>query len=231
MKTLSYCLAILFLGLCYKSDEVDVNIIVDRFPKNINLNATKIEIPPVLWEVRGMLIIDSFLIVMQPRVDTIGRIFHLPNCELVSSFGRHGKGPNEFMSIDNNTFKPFHASEDGFTMGNLGANIQYYRVKDFFNKELKPYKILKIPSSFLSFRAMANLGDSAFISAPYGGNDHIIRFHDKSNVVEKILDYPENFPNMDLTNKKNVFGCYMASKPDNTQFVITYASVVIVKTI
>lgn len=230
MKKVIYFSIIMISIIGCNEDKVEgVDRIIEEFPNSVNLEAKIMEIPPILYRPQDMQITDSLLIVIQPRLDTIVRIFQLPNCELVSSFGKRGKGPDEFNFMDYNKFRPFHGDEKGFTLGERGTKIQYYSIKDILNNVLKPYKNTMIPPELSSFRAMACLSDSIILGAPYDIDDHIIKYNVNSKIIETILDYPVELPLLKRGTNKSIFGCYIAIKPDNKKFVITYASLGIIR--
>jgi hypothetical protein len=203
-----------------KEDE----ILINKFPKEELLQATELEIPPIVLKPSNMCIVDSFLIISQSRGDSIFSIFSLPNCHFLTSFGNEGRGPNEFnMAFENVTLGAVNNDSSSFAVGNMMTNIQYYHIEDIFHKKFRPYRIEKLPQTLNGFRAIVYIGDSLIFGAPYRGNMHLFKFNNYTKSLETFREYTEKFPLMDPEMKREIFGCSMAVKPDNSKFVLAYS--------
>ena len=223
MKNAFYFTCILCLFSCTRNSTVSSDKIIDKFPLVSTLQATELKIPPILLAPSNMCIVDSFMIVSQSRPDTIFSIFKLPNCQYLLSFGNQGRGPEEFnLSMEFLTLNTVYGKNGSFAVGNLLTKIQYYKINDIINRVFKPYKIARIPPKLNRFRAITYVGDSLIFGAPYGGNMHIFKFNTFTNKLESYEDYPMNFPQMISEAKREVFACFMASKPDNSKFLVAY---------
>lgn len=206
-------------------DENGADFIVADFPKEISLSSEELEISSVLLKISRIEVIDSFFVVYQKRSDTIFSIFQLPDLKHLYSFGKKGNGPYEFNLAFATTFKSVHGSESAFAMGNKMNNVQYYKVNDLLNNNSTPYKIAKLPPKLNGFRAITYLGDSLIFGAPYGTNDmDLFKYNTNDKLLEMFIEYPDDYPYMDNDAKRRLYGCYMAVKPDNTEFARTYAN-------
>lgn len=200
-------------------------VVVDKFPLNIELKAEDLKVAPVLLKPSRMIIVDSFLIVYQNRKDTMISIFALPDCKYIKGFGQQGRGPEEFNLAFANTFKPVHFSlNSSFGMGNNMTNIQYYKIMDVLNNNIKPYKIVSLPAKLNGFRAITYFTDTLIIGAPYRGNMDLFKYQVLSNEMVSFRDYDKEFPLMDPEIKREVYGCFMDGKPDNSKLVISYGN-------
>jgi hypothetical protein len=101
--------------------------------------------------------------------------------------------------------------------------VRFYKLEDVLRNEVTDYKTVQLPANLNGFRAIAYLGDSLIYGAPYG-TDHIDLFkysvHDEK--LQEFVEYPDRYPLMLNEIKREVYGCYMAVKPDNTKFVRTF---------
>jgi hypothetical protein len=217
-------LCILCLLTCKRNITTSSDNIIDAFPLISTIKETKLTVPPILFNPSNMCIVDSFLVVTQRRQDTIFSIFSLPNCKYLLSFGTKGRGPNEFnLSFENVTLGPVHGRSSSFAVGNNMNNIQYYEIKQILQNNFTPNKIEELPNELNGFRAIIYLDDSIIYGAPYQGNMHLFKYNSESKKLEQFIEYPKIFPLLHPEIKREVFGCFMAVKPDNSKFVLAYS--------
>src|SRR5512145_1659883 len=98
MRNILYLFCVFCLLSCKKTETVNKTIIIDKLPPAKKIESQIIKVPPILLRPDGSCIVDSFLIIVQRRKDTIFSIFKLPECKYLLSFGNQGKGPNEFFN-------------------------------------------------------------------------------------------------------------------------------------
>lgn len=223
MKKVFFFAIALFIVGCNHTTQKENEVLIDKFPKEAMLEATELKIPPILFAPSNICIVDSFMVVSQSRPDSIYSIFKLPNCQYLLSFGNEGRGPEEFnLSLEFVTLGAVYGKNGSFAVGNLLTNIQYYKIDDIINRVFKPYKVARTPPKLNRFRAITYVGDSLIFGAPYGGNMHIFKFNTITNRLETYLDYPMKFPQMTSDAQREVFACFMATKPDNSKFLVAY---------
>lgn len=223
MRNAFYSICILCLFSCTRNSTIISDKVIDKFPLVSTLQETTLKVPPILLSPSNMCIVDSFLVVTQRRKDTIFTIFSLPNCEYLLSFGTRGRGPNEFnLSFENVTLGTVPGKSSSFAVGNNMNNIQYYKINDILQNNFTPYKIEELPNELNGFRAIIYLADSVIYGAPYQGNMHLFKYKSEDKKLEQFREYPENFPLLYPEVKREVFGCFMAVKPDNSKFILAY---------
>ena len=106
------------------------------FSKIIHLEPEHFKIPTPLFRTKGLVIVDSFLVIMQPLKREIFDIYLLPDVNYYGSFGKLGKGPNEFFDFRKNTFAPFHSAESGFAISNRGSRLEFFNIQDIYEQTL-----------------------------------------------------------------------------------------------
>lgn len=228
MKRLIYVLTFgLLIGTsCKNYDQQKVNYEVTDFSNEIHLNSEKLEITSVLLNPDRIRIIDSYLVVLQDRKDTLVSIFNLQDLKHLFSFGMKGRGPNEFNLSFPTSFNTAYVNDGGFTLGNMMNNIQYYKIDDLLNKNSVPYKIAKLPPKLNGFCAITLIGDSLIYGAPYGGdNIDLFKYNLQSKQLDILVEYPRDFPLINNEIKRSIYVCYMTTKPDNTKFARTYSNI------
>lgn len=222
----SYLLVLIIFVICC-SRETGKNkseITINDFPKETVLKGTELEVPAILLHPSKMIISDSIMVISQDRKDSIFSLFKLPDCKYITSFGSLGNGPNEFnLSFANVTMGALNSRNGSFAVGNLMNKIQYYNFNDVINKKYEPYKIESLPVEFNGFRAIGYFSDSIIIGAPYRGGMHLFKYFSESKDFMTYAEYPEKYPMLDVEILREVYGCYMAKKPDNTMFALSYA--------
>ncbi|HPR31897.1 MAG TPA: BF3164 family lipoprotein [Prolixibacteraceae bacterium] len=169
-----------------------------------------------------MEVVDSFLIIKQSQGVSLFSIFSLPDCKHICDFGKKGHGPGEFIySFD---FCPLYCEKSGFVVSNKLISLNYYQIEDLINEKFMPYKVIYLPPKLNRFREITAIGDSLIFGASYGGNMEMFKFNNISNTLECFREFPDNYPEMSNEHKTNLYAYFLASKPDNTQFVRVYES-------
>ncbi len=225
MKNLWVSILILSILGCNTQHTEKENILIDAFPKSIELkNHTDLIVPNILLNPVRMCIVDSFLLILQQRDNSMLNIFLLPDCRHICDFGNKGNGPNEFVLSFNTSFNPVHGKNSGFTLGNKMVDIRYYKIKDIIHNNVAPYKEVSLPVKLSRFRALINIADSVIYGQPYGGNMEMFKYNNNSEILEVFKEFPKGYPLLDNQFKTELYAYYLASKPDNKKFVKVFAS-------
>lgn len=224
MKNIIYSICLICILSCSKKSPTTNDKLIDKFPSEVILKGTVLQIPPILFKPSSMCILDSFLIVTQDRSDTIFSIFKLPNCEYLLSFGNEGRGPTEFFNMNEyTTFGAVYQENNSFAVANLMTRVQYYRIIDVINHNFSPYKIVRLSPNLNRFISLVYVGDSLVFGAPYGGNMHLFKFDTFTNVLESFKPYTKDYPLFDISSMRHLYGCSIAVKPDNSKLVVSYS--------
>ncbi|MFO8066048.1 MAG: BF3164 family lipoprotein [Bacteroidales bacterium] len=218
-------LSIIIIACSTNNTDESIEISKEDFPPIEQLEFEEVVIPPVLLDVSNLCIVDSFLVIAQKRKDTIFYIFNLPDCRLLKSFGRVGKGPNEFgLHFTNSTLNPVFDQTPHFGTGNRMNNIQYYDIYKILNNSIEPDTIVKLPPEFNGFQTIIYIKDSVIIGAPYRGAMHLFKYKVSERSYIKYKEFAIDYPNLDDETRRTIFMSYMSLRPDNKFFVIAYGS-------
>lgn len=103
-----------------------------------------------------------------------------------------------------------------------GNGMNYYKLSDILSGKSNSYKNTPVPGVYRIPRALAFIGDSVIIGAPYQADMHLFLFDYENEIDSVFAEYPIKTDKLSLMDKRQVFGCYMAVKPDNSKLAITY---------
>jgi WD40 repeat protein len=225
LKNSIYLICIICIVSCTINTSINYDRLIDKFPKVIILKGIELKVPPIVLNPDNLRIVDSFMIITQSRSDSIFSFFRIPDGKYLMSFGNRGKGPNEFLtSFQYVTLAPVYCKSSTFAVGNMMTTIRYYKISDIINKDLKPFRVENLPPELNRFRSIAYVSDSLILGAPYRGNFHLFKFNTNTKVLESFRNYPDKYPLLDIEIKRDVYGCSMAVKPDNSKLVVAYAN-------
>jgi len=217
-------LALTSIACSTNTTKEKIEISKENFPLIEQLEFEEIIIPPVLLDVSNLCIVDSFLFIAQKRNDTIFHIFKLPDCKLITGFGKMGRGPNEFFNnFSSSTFKPVFDSIPKFGVSNGVYSIRYYQISDFLDNRFEPYKTIDLPPELNGFQSVTYVKDSLIIGAPYNVSAHIIQFNPSSDSLSSFKEFAIQFPGLE-SRMRTIYMTYMSIRPDNNKLVVSYGS-------
>jgi hypothetical protein len=219
-------ITVLFNGCYNKNNYSPHTIVFDKFDRIINLSGQSIQIDIDILKPKRIITVDSFLIVSQSLSDSIFSIFKTPNLEHLFTFGKLGRGPDEFIGTWLTTsFTPVYSSDSRFAVANRGTNVNYYKLSDLMNHNITPYYVSKPPPGIQTFQAMACISDSLIIGMPaggIGGKTFLFKYDNTINRFEHFKDFPIDFPNLSNDDRSNLFSCFLTVKNDNSKFAVVY---------
>lgn len=219
MKNINIILIItLVLTSCNKDESSEFKVF-NKFNTVSNLECKIIKTPSVLYYIGEMIMLDSVLITLDMKADTILRIFKLPTCRYLGGAIRKGRGPNEeimifpdIKKIENNRF--------------IYRSINAIKIASY-NKDYGKIKIAKVhflPGELMDLFQITMLGNK-FI-----GYNAL-----KSNEQDFILYNPDTksnkgfgplFPNVNkkipVSKRSMLFTKLIEKKPDNSLIVSAY---------
>ncbi|MEA1875491.1 MAG: hypothetical protein U9N86_01385 [Bacteroidota bacterium] len=150
--------------------------------------------PAVIIDPTRMFILDDFLFVLQKKANQLVTIIDLNANALSLQFGLQGSGPGEFSNVNSNYFLKYNDPEPGFTIGNRGNQLQFYKLKDLLKGNDTEYKIESIIPKAMRLRAGALFSDTTLWGASYMPNVDIFKLHFENGGFEPVMDYPLDFP-------------------------------------
>ena len=219
MKKLNYIFIFLFFVSCANRPEQEI-LEANDFEKAIKLNSEKINVPPNLYYVYQMVLLDSILVTVDTKADKIFGVYKADNLEFMGSYIKKGRGPLEEINFD--------------------AFIQPLFNNTFMYRSLKSIKFLKFNLKLLEFEIQKEIllpGQLLDFSHPFIVNDSIIAgwsVLQQSSKEYQCLNintretcefgppYPKIIKDISLKQKASVFSKIITVKPDNKLFASAY---------
>lgn len=220
MKKLSYIFIFFFFFSCTNNSPEFEIFEVSDFEKSIKLNSEKINIPPNLYHVLQMVLLDSVLVTVDTKADKIFGVYKANNLEFIGSYVKKGKGPSEEISFD--------------------AFIQPALNNTFMYRSLQSIKFIKFNLKLLKFETQKEIllpGQLLDLSHPFVLNDSILSgwsvFQESEKeylclnlntkeVSEFGPPYPEIIKDISSKQKASAFSKIITVKPDNNLFASAY---------
>ena len=220
--------SIILLVLSCESDNKYVINQKNNFPTEKTLQAQQIKVPPILYFVTQVKVLNDFFITSDFQADTLFQIFTLPDLKYIGGFHHRGKGPKESLKADPVTLR--QTTENDFLFvadgvlkyANLNDSDSSYHISGKFHF---PANLQYINQTFLI--------DSTNI---YGydsyenGDKEFLRIKKRDKQSEPFgPEYPK-FTNRLLKNRK-IFAAtkVIAIKPDKTAFAALYDKIKILR--
>lgn len=190
----------------------------DRFDMVLPLKAKKVEIPPVLLYPRSVFICGSNLVIFNEKVDTLFRVFRLPEVIYQYGFGTRGEGPNDFNLP---AIKAVNYDVNGFTMVDI-KELKHVRVEE------TGYSVQQ--ESFLYpfdyFNGLTQLTDSTYCCDADFEQEKEFMFLDSEGGFKVWGEYPESAERLkSILNRNQAYSKILVAKPDGTKFAAFYQSV------
>ena len=219
-KNLILLITILLFSNCMKKKDTSVSIISD-FPQTINLSSEKMQTAPNLYSTAGLLLMDSVIITLDLKADTIFQVLKLPQYNNVGGFISRGYGPKEEVFVD-----PYiqHIGGNQFMYKNL-ISIKILDFNTTLNK-LDLVKQINLPHNLSELWHVIKLGDKIIGSkTDESTNKEFISY---DIITKEILDFGSDFPivedgvKVDPIDKNSLFAKISTVKPDGSAFASVY---------
>lgn len=219
MKPANIIFLTLLLIACSANNDKTI-IRVDAFPVNAELKCKTINIPVNLLQPAGIFTYEDNLVVFDNVKTEIFKVFKLPEIDYLYGLGNIGRGPNEFLFVDENC---------------IGVNNNEIELLD--NGRLKRIQVTPdslITKSAVDIIALDNplnnlrrINDSIYISDNvFSDNEfeHLLINIKENNVINKFGKYPDS-RGLDIkTNEEGyqLFRKVSMSSPSGDHFVAFY---------
>lgn len=195
-------------------------MIID-FPATTDLSCETITIPAQLFTPAGLILLDSAIITLDLKADTIFQLFKYPSFEHLTSFMKRGSGPNEEIFID-----PFiqQISDNKFIYKNLNSvKIVEYNIH---KQNLEVIEEIKLPAELMDFFHIINLGDRIIgVRSDVATNKELTSYDTLTNSIMNFgANYPKVINENRLTDRDKIqlFAKAMTAKPDGKMFACVY---------
>ena len=182
MKTVHIYIYIILLVLtsCQSNENNDLN-------NNVYIDYQKIPLSEhIIGSAEGMHLVDSFLIILDSKTDSLFHIINLKNMEW-KEFGAKGQGPSEFLHPFH-----FHHQENGtLCVWDLfkSSMTTLYVNNIFKNKTLQQQNILSINDDRSTFSSLPTKYNTFISQGAY--EDGMFKLLDhKGNLIKCFFEYP-----------------------------------------
>ncbi len=211
-------LIILFLTSCVNKN-IEENIIVDSFPEMYSLTGTTINSPVTMLSPIKNCIINDKLIVYDAVKNDLFKVFKLPDLDYLFSWGNIGRGPDEFLSIDNNYIRVFNNVLELLDRGRL--------IKILVNENSMTIKsITGLPNLQNPINGLQKINDSIYIIDNIftdGEFEHLLINVQTNKIIKKFGKYPDD--RLNIKNSLQKYQIYFKSNissPNKGIFIVFY---------
>ena len=189
-----------------------------HFPIQKDVKSKSISVPIDLYgKTTSLVVTDDYIIFVRSFLDPLFYVFDIKNYSFLGSFGRRGKGPNEFELSDARTATKF---KNGIRVFDIHKGFAYIDLSEFRSKKKYNIKFIRLPGELYLLNDAIQLNNRVIGMPDIGKSDKMYVLYDLlSEKITYFGEYPEIF------NKKykkffwGVFWRHSAAKPDCTRFV------------
>lgn len=164
---------------------------------------------------------DNYLLIIDQREEGIFQVFKIPELEFLYSWGRRGRGPNEFQS---HSFLSINTKNDQLILYDLSyRTLQMYKVSE---KELK---LLEQTSLYHDYQKqplnrILRINDSLYVArshwTEFPNKEFVALRPDKNEPLYIFGEYPDML--LEPEERYNSYGIILAAKSDGSRFVSFY---------
>jgi len=210
-------LLILALTSCIsKNSKVEV---IKEFPKELSPEVVEIKVAPVLYSVDNMAMLDSALMLIDMKSDTILRFFESSSLKYLAASTLRGRGPNEEQDI-----QPFInvLENDWFLYRNL-TSIKIAKF-DYAGLFVDIIREIKLPGELLNFQHTLMINDSLLIGWSLDQNSkyEFISYNLKTRKTNPFGPLYPNIADIPETQRTLIFSKAVTLKSDKTKFAAVY---------
>lgn len=220
MKNNEIILFITFLSCllfgCNISNETPDKIVL---PDAIQLKGQTIQIDNNMLNPMGMCISDEKLIIFDDVQSGLFKVFNIPELAYEFSWGSRGKGPEEFLVINNNYIRSFRTELELLDNGILKRLA-------IMNDRLKIKSIKRLPIMENPINGLQRINDSIYFADNFfsdGSNEHLIINVNTGKILNKFGNYPNgNLKIKDNHERYQIYHKSSISDPASDKFVVFY---------
>lgn len=221
MKRNTYAITlilILLLTSCHSNDNITT---IKEFPLVKELIREEIPTPPILYNPVSLLMLDSAIVTLDLKTDTLFQVFKLPSFKYIGGFIHRGEGPDEEIFVD-----PFmqRLTNNQFIFRNLtGVKIAKF---DTFTDSIKVINTIKLTNDVADLFHTFMLNHKIIgIKADFTTKKEFISYNPKNHEANDFgQDYPTVSKHIKIADKNKIqlFAKANTVKPDGTAFACVY---------
>lgn len=205
-----------------------------KFPIVRSMVSTSVPIPPIVMAVRpGIVITGQYLVLIDQACDNIFNLFKLPECDYLGGFGKTGRGPNEFGTIDS---KSAYRTQKGINLFGVYTGLIEIGLKEFQKgKKIELNNPIKYSFNLQYLNDPICISDTLICGIPYPKSitttidKEYIRYNSRSNVSDFFGEYPKLYPLKYSSLYWMIFLRKTCVRPDNKKFASFYSNVKLIR--
>lgn len=217
---------IVFFQSCTNKDTNNYTITVDKFPIRKEIKLDSVIITNKLFNPQYLISCDNHLVCFNNDMSNdIFQVYRIPDCVHIGSFGRFGKGPQEFLEINRRFISPW-SNDEFYLLDNMMLKFVKLNI-DSLGVNFSISKTIKIPGEFLPVNALVYPGNSfLYGSSPYFDGEYFsYNLADKKKVG---IGEPENHLNLEglkYSGLKTMNLSNMHLRPDSNRIAVLYGHI------
>lgn len=192
------------------------------FPLTINIKTDSIIIPPVLLSENKIVASKDLLVSMSIQSDTIYRVFSIPSCNYLGSFGHQGKGPSEFQ---NPSISNLRAEDSCFVVGD-SKSLNIIKIPQEGNiNDLSIYYKSRylIPGSLIPINCAFFVNDSLIYGVKYTrSKKELVTLNTSNNDIGFLIDFPNVYPEAPKDAQANLYQKYVNISIEKEKIAMIY---------
>lgn len=225
MKNILIILSSIILLLSCNSNS-SKNVVLLDLPENANYIKGNIKNSEVeILNPNGMTVCDDYLVVFDNVQERIFKVYKLPELNYLYSWGTKGRGPEEFVNIDDSSIREYN---------------NHLELMD--NQQIKVFKILddkmvmiekkEVPILDSPINRIQRISDSIYFADNLMTDpsyEHVIFDLKSKEMINKFGDYPTTISTSSPTESYLTYSKWVASNPDLGIFMTFYYHLGLIK--
>lgn len=191
-------------------------IVEDNISNLITLYGKTIQIPVKILQPRAMAISGQKLIILDDHKDSLFKIFNLQDLSYMYSWGRMGRGPNEFIKINDQYFNAYK---------NILEVLDYNSIKRLyvFDNHIQIFNTINLPQVKSPINRLQKLSDSIYIAdnSIEEESEHMLINIFKNEIIDKFGIYPKNKISNPV-DRYQIYSKSVTSNPNGDKFAAFY---------
>ena len=214
------CFYFCFLYLSVSCSSIEPETINATLPNVERLSGTSVKTPVSMLNQKALTVVDDKLVVLDQIKDGMFKVFKLPELTYLYSWGRTGRGPDEFISVDPNYFRSY---SNHLELMDLGVLKKF----ELYETHFKVLKSINLPKLQNPLNSIQKLNDSIYVVDDEfeAENEHLLININKNEIVKEFGEYPkDNLHTKSNLERYQIYLKYVVSNPKENKFAVFYES-------
>jgi hypothetical protein len=218
MKSCFVLFILLLMIGCDPSSETESIIL--KMPEINKLNGITVKLPVNMLNPKAMCVTDDKLIIFDEVKSDLFKVFKLPDLYYLYSWGNVGRGPNEFLTIDENYFRAFSNQLELMDYGIL-KRLRIY------DDRMEKIDAISLPRLRNPLNRLQKLSDTLYMADNIidGNQEHILINIVKNEIIKEFGKYPDDNLNIKSNlGRYQIYSKFVISNPKGNKFAVFYES-------